>query len=356
MLVHQQPLLPSVPAVAHTTSAPRKRRRRAPTTGAAEDCFTCRANGAKCDRRRPYCGPCLDIGNECKGYRTQLTWGVGVASRGKLRGMTLPVSIDSNISVAERDRRCAVKKKSMDQTAMRVKKSRIALEASDCLGDIDNRPLNEDIKKLSIITNYDFVNMEHPSATSAIHSAMAKHDFPRTPKPPTPTEPYATSMVNTPIMMHSSYPPPLQHPHHRQEYPSAAVLNYRKPPYSHDSMNSHPSGLMASSALPEYDQTYTPHSDGPYSLSPSPSDSSTYDVMVSSPYLPQSSLTATSSMPSYAPLITSTHLGPQFTDGHNVHQHRNHHWGHIGLQQQQVSATAGNLSDILYGGEMLGTF
>lgn len=352
MLVHQQPLLP---AVAHPASAPLKRRRRAPTTGAAEDCFTCRANGEICDRRRPYCGPCLDIGNECKGYRTQLTWGVGVASRGKLRGMTLPVSIESNISVAERDRRCAIKKKPVDQTKMRVKKLRTALEASDCLGDIDSRPLTGDIEKLSIITNYDFVNMEHPSATSAIHSAMAKHAFPRTPKSPTLTESYATSMVNTPIIQ-SSYPPPLQHPPHRQEYPSATVLNYHKPSYSHEAMNSRPSGLIVSSSSSEYDQAYTGHSDSPYSLSPSLSDTSTYDVMVSSTFLPPSSLTTTSSMLSYAPLLTSTHPGSQFTDGHIVHQHRNHHWGHTAVQQQQISAAVGNLSDISFGGEMLGTF
>ncbi|OMP85437.1 putative transcriptional regulatory protein C15D4.02 [Diplodia seriata] len=73
------------------TAAPRKRRRRAPATGATEDCFTCRKRQAKCDRRRPYCTQCIDLGKECSGYRTTLTWGVGVASRGKLRGMSLPV-------------------------------------------------------------------------------------------------------------------------------------------------------------------------------------------------------------------------------------------------------------------------
>lgn len=73
-------------------AAPRKRRRRAPATGATEDCFACRKRGVKCDRRRPYCGQCIELGKECTGYRTTLTWGVGVASRGKLRGMSLPVA------------------------------------------------------------------------------------------------------------------------------------------------------------------------------------------------------------------------------------------------------------------------
>lgn len=70
----------------------RKRRRRVPTTGASEDCHTCRKREVKCDRRRPYCSQCLDVGKDCSGYRTTLTWGVGVASRGKLRGMSLPVA------------------------------------------------------------------------------------------------------------------------------------------------------------------------------------------------------------------------------------------------------------------------
>jgi hypothetical protein len=70
----------------------RKRRRRAPAGGAADDCFTCSKRNTKCDRRRPYCSQCLEIGNECSGYKTQLTWGVGVASRGKLRGLSLPIA------------------------------------------------------------------------------------------------------------------------------------------------------------------------------------------------------------------------------------------------------------------------
>lgn len=60
-------------------------------TGAPDDCFTCAKRGAQCDRRRPFCSQCIDRGQECAGYKTTLTWGVGVASRGKLRGLSLPV-------------------------------------------------------------------------------------------------------------------------------------------------------------------------------------------------------------------------------------------------------------------------
>lgn len=85
---------------AKDTAAVRKRRRRAPAGGAADDCFTCSKRNIKCDRRRPYCSQCLEIGDECSGYKTQLTWGVGVASRGKLRGLSLPIAKSAPVAGA----------------------------------------------------------------------------------------------------------------------------------------------------------------------------------------------------------------------------------------------------------------
>ncbi|KKZ68504.1 hypothetical protein EMCG_05863 [[Emmonsia] crescens] len=77
---------------AFATPAPQKRRRKAASYEAADDCFTCANRNIKCDRRRPYCTQCLGLGTHCSGYKTTLTWGVGVASRGKLRGLSWPVS------------------------------------------------------------------------------------------------------------------------------------------------------------------------------------------------------------------------------------------------------------------------
>lgn len=70
----------------------RKRRKRTQATGAADDCFACQERNTSCDRRRPYCSQCLEAGKDCSGYKTTLTWGVGVASRGKLRGLALPIA------------------------------------------------------------------------------------------------------------------------------------------------------------------------------------------------------------------------------------------------------------------------
>ncbi len=88
----QPPKAVEAAAAAASAAAVRKRRRRTPAGGAADDCFTCSKRNVKCDRRRPYCSQCLEVGNECSGYKTQLTWGVGVASRGKLRGLSLPIA------------------------------------------------------------------------------------------------------------------------------------------------------------------------------------------------------------------------------------------------------------------------
>lgn len=74
----------------------RKRRRRTAAGGAQDDCFACRKRAIPCDRKRPYCSQCIEIGKDCSGYKTTLTWGVGVASRGKLRGMSLPVMNQAN--------------------------------------------------------------------------------------------------------------------------------------------------------------------------------------------------------------------------------------------------------------------
>lgn len=84
-------------------ASPRKRRRRAPASGAADDCFACLDLRTPCDRRRPYCTQCLDRGKDCSGYKTTLTWGVGVASRGKLRGLALPIAQSKKVDPVEKD-------------------------------------------------------------------------------------------------------------------------------------------------------------------------------------------------------------------------------------------------------------
>jgi hypothetical protein len=161
---------PSSCAVSEPPTVPqRKRRRRAPASGASDDCFACTKRNTKCDRRRPYCSQCLEVGKECSGYKTQLTWGVGVASRGKLRGLSLPVA------------RSAPAPKSPPKTRPRAISTASRTRSSDDVkvklespASVPNNPL----------TTYDFVNMApHSASNSSMHQMPewnmgVAHDYP----------------------------------------------------------------------------------------------------------------------------------------------------------------------------------
>ena len=133
----------------------RKRRRRAPASGASDDCFACVKRNTKCDRRRPYCSQCLEVGKECSGYKTQLTWGVGVASRGKLRGLSLPVARSAPAarspptSNSHRPRAASTVSRIYENAEDDIK---VKLES---MGQIPASPF----------TTYDFVNMAPPGLT-----------------------------------------------------------------------------------------------------------------------------------------------------------------------------------------------
>ena len=352
MLVHQ-PTIPTAPAAAvNPAAAPRKRRRRAPATGAAEDCFTCRATRTKCDRRRPYCGPCLNSGNACQGYRTQLTWGVGVASRGKLRGMTLPVSIESNISVAERDRRCA-REGSIVEAAIQAKR----LPATPLEMSV---PLAGDVG-IDIATNYDFVNIKHPITPNALNSVAVTNDFGRLPKSPTSTISAFSPGLADPLLISTSHPSTMQYPKHKQEL--ATLVGFHKLPYPHDPVNSHQlSGVMVSS-LSDYERANAANNGSPYFLPP-PADTGIYDgeLTTSSTFLFPAAITVSASMPTCVPSITPVDDRSQFTDNHGILHQRSHHENDIGigsLHQQHMStagaaAVVGSLSDPFRGDEMLG--
>ena len=146
---------PSTSTADPPTVPQRKRRRRAPASGASDDCFTCIRRNEKCDRRRPYCSQCLEIGNECSGYKTQLTWGVGVASRGKLRGLSLPVA-----------RSAPVPKSPTRSRPRALSTVSRPLEISEDGVKIKREPPNS--LPANAFTTYDFINMaphgSHPGS------------------------------------------------------------------------------------------------------------------------------------------------------------------------------------------------
>ncbi|KAM3418679.1 hypothetical protein BST61_g4656 [Cercospora zeina] len=58
---------------------------------AAKDCRNCNRRRIKCDRSIPACKKCGLRSLECPGYGLRIRWDQGVASRGKLSGMKIPV-------------------------------------------------------------------------------------------------------------------------------------------------------------------------------------------------------------------------------------------------------------------------
>lgn len=156
------PVPVACPKAAVDTEAPRKRRRRAPATGAADDCFACSKRNVKCDRRRPYCSQCLEVGSDCSGYKTQLTWGVGVASRGKLRGLSLPIakSAPATRSPPKTHRqRSATTNKVL---ARKQEDAKVKMEGDSSLP--------------SPFTSYDFVNMNPKSPQSPAPSDWSQSE------------------------------------------------------------------------------------------------------------------------------------------------------------------------------------
>ena len=146
-------------------ASPRKRRRRAPTTGAADDCFACQDRQSKCDRRRPYCTQCLDLGKDCSGYKTALTWGVGVASRGKLRGLAMPIAESKKAEQGTDTKTENSKKRSY---------SELSKHGPTC--DMQQSPTNKGsfcspsaptTRTNHATTTFGFVNMEHNSALTS---------------------------------------------------------------------------------------------------------------------------------------------------------------------------------------------
>ncbi|KUJ21359.1 uncharacterized protein LY89DRAFT_577473 [Mollisia scopiformis] len=51
-------------------------------------CHNCRRRRLRCDRSLPQCYKCTSTGQDCLGYQALLFWNNGVASRGKMSGMT----------------------------------------------------------------------------------------------------------------------------------------------------------------------------------------------------------------------------------------------------------------------------
>ncbi|KAL2018038.1 hypothetical protein VTK56DRAFT_1354 [Thermocarpiscus australiensis] len=247
---------PPTPTAKDAASA-RKRRRRAPAGGAADDCFTCAKRNVKCDRKRPYCSQCLEIGNECSGYKTQLTWGVGVASRGKLRGLSLPIAKAPPVNSGK-----TVK----SPTTARARTSSIA-SAGPWTAEQDDRVMGEEVemghaRNPSVPTTpFHPYDMSHLSPTETappgwthipFSSSMTVNDGSRFPgralhiPVSAPGDMMHHDMIHSPIdsMSDVDYMSPLGHSFPREDVPS-----FIHSPIVYDGLPTHSSPVPQSPAI-----------------------------------------------------------------------------------------------------------
>lgn len=155
------------PTAAATSS---RKRRRKPAAGALDDCFACQDRQAQCDRRRPYCTPCLDQGKECSGYKTTLTWGVGVASRGKLRGLSLPIATSKRAADVIDD--AATKASEPPRKLSKSSPSRNSSISSESSQPRKTAGSRAESSPNATSTTYDFVNIDPTAASSSVTSPM----------------------------------------------------------------------------------------------------------------------------------------------------------------------------------------
>jgi len=165
-----------------TEVPPRKRRRRAPASGASDDCFACTKRNTKCDRRRPYCSQCLEHGKECSGYKTQLTWGVGVASRGKLRGLSLPIAksapVTKILTSTTRPRGPSIITKQLfaanrQQAKIKSEENVVSIKVEPTTPTTPTTPSMPP----SSYTQYDFINMAPSPTTTMMPSSPSEQEW-----------------------------------------------------------------------------------------------------------------------------------------------------------------------------------
>lgn len=239
-------------STAKDAASARKRRRRAPAGGAADDCFTCAKRNVKCDRRRPYCSQCLEIGNECSGYKTQLTWGVGVASRGKLRGLSLPIAKAPPV--------CGAKTVKSPTTA----RGRTSSIASQWTAEQEDRAVRDDVElrhtrnsSVQATTTFHSYDMSHLSPTETAPPGWTHIPFPSSvptnngsrfpPRAlhipiPSAGDMMQRDMVHSPIdsMSDVDYMSPLGHSFPR-DYPREEIPSYIQSPIVYESYPHHSS-------------------------------------------------------------------------------------------------------------------
>ncbi|CEI67740.1 unnamed protein product [Fusarium venenatum] len=106
-------------------------------------CTTCKRRHRKCDETKPACLQCQNHNLECDGYAIKLQWDVGVASRGRLTGSSLPVLLDGGIQSESKEQEIETDNFATSFRQLQTTQLVAATEESvDYLSDYQNSPLD----------------------------------------------------------------------------------------------------------------------------------------------------------------------------------------------------------------------
>ncbi|KAG8352450.1 hypothetical protein FVEN_g9548 [Fusarium venenatum] len=164
-------------------------------------CTTCKRRHRKCDETKPACLQCQNHNLECDGYAIKLQWDVGVASRGRLTGSSLPVLLDGGIQSESKEQEIETDNFATSFRQLQTTQLVAATEESvDYLSDYQNSPL--DMESYSVNnTESDWFQLK-----SLEEQELLERFFQRT------NEPLYLSLIATYLYISSPRnPPPLFH-------------------------------------------------------------------------------------------------------------------------------------------------
>ncbi|CAI7656544.1 unnamed protein product [Penicillium pancosmium] len=84
---------------------------------AKSPCPDCQQSGLLCDRARPRCSTCINNGTVCRGYKMDLRWQLGVASKGNLAGFSYPAPTAVTASLDIQDQHVSKKRRWRGKTS-----------------------------------------------------------------------------------------------------------------------------------------------------------------------------------------------------------------------------------------------
>lgn len=92
--------------------------RRTNSLGRAKSpCQDCQQSDLLCDRARPRCSTCINNGTACRGYKMNLRWQLGVASKGNLAGFSYPAPTAVTASFDMQDQNVCKKRRWRGKTS-----------------------------------------------------------------------------------------------------------------------------------------------------------------------------------------------------------------------------------------------